>query len=59
MNSKSTRPSSPSSTVRPLKKTARPAVATVIRTASSTRVADRPTGRFASSSRNRLVMSSE
>jgi len=37
MNSNSTRPSSPRSTVRPLKNTALPAVATVTRTASSTR----------------------
>ena len=37
MNSNRTSPSSPSSTVRPLKKTARPAVATVARTASATR----------------------
>ena len=37
MNSNRTSPSSPSRTVSPLKKTARPAVATVIRTASPTR----------------------
>ena len=57
MNSKSTRPSSPRRTVSPLKKTARPAVATVIRTASGTRSG--PSGWSASSSRNRLVMSRE
>jgi hypothetical protein len=58
MNSKRTRPRSPSSTVRPLKKIALPAVATVIRTASSTRSAS-SAARFESSSRKRLVTSSE
>ena len=38
MNSNRTSPSRPSSTVSPLKKTARPAVATVTRTASATAV---------------------
>ena len=56
MNSNSTRPRSPRSTVRPEKNTARPAVATVTRTASATRSGP---SRWASSSRNRLVMSRE
>ena len=56
MNSNSTRPSRPSRTVRPEKNTARPAVATVIRTASATRSGP---SRRASSSRKRLVISSE
>ncbi len=56
MNSNRTRPSSPRSTVRPEKNTARPAVATVTRTASATLSGP---SRFASSSRNRLVISSE
>ena len=50
MKSKSTRPSSPSRTVNPLKNTARPAVATVSRTASATS-ASVAEGRLASSSR--------
>ena len=57
MNSNRTSPSRPRSTVNPLKKTARPAVATVIRTAVGTRSG--PSGWSASSSRNRLVISSE
>ena len=57
MNSNRTSPRSPSRTVSPLKKTARPAVATVTRTASGTRSG--PAGRRASSSRKRLVSSSE
>ena len=56
MNSNRTSPSSPRSTVRPEKNTARPAVATVTRTASATRSGP---SRLASSSRKRLVMSSE
>ena len=58
MNSNRTRPSSPRSTVRPLKKTARPAVATVTRTASPT-ASGSAGSRLPSSSRKRLVMSSE
>jgi hypothetical protein len=56
MNSNSTRPSRPRSTVRPEKNTARPAVSTVTRTASATRSGP---SRCASSSRKRLVISSE
>ena len=58
MNSNRTSPISPSSTVRPEKKTARPAVATVATTAFATRSGSSD-GRAASSSRNRLVISSE
>ena len=57
MNSNRIRPRRPSRTVRPLKKTARPAVATVTRTASPTASGD--PSRRAISSRNRLVISSE
>jgi hypothetical protein len=57
MNSNRTRPSRPRRTVNPEKKTARPAVATVTRTASATRSG--PSGRAVSSSRNRLVSSRE
>ena len=57
MNSNRTSPRSPRSTVNPLKKIARPAVATVTLTASGTRSG--PSGLSASSSRKRLVSSSE
>ena len=58
MNSNSTSPSNPSRTVSPEKKTARPAVATVASTARATR-SGWLGSRAASSSRNRLVSSSE
>ena len=57
MNSKRTSPRRPRSTVSPLKKIARPAVATVTLTASGTRSG--PSGLSASSSRKRLVSSNE
>ena len=59
MNSKSTSPARPSRTVRPEKNTARPAVATVARTAASTAASTGSPARPASSSRKRLVISSE
>jgi hypothetical protein len=65
MNSKRSSPERPSRTVSPLKKTARPAVATVATTAASTATRStepswrRPPPTRTSSSRNRLVMSSE
>ena len=57
MNPNSTSPSRPRSTVSPEKNTARPAVRAVAPTASS--MASLPPPRAASSSRNRLVISSE